>query len=107
MKTKKEVTKLLKSIVQKFNFKDAEVNTSILKEGFTQTDDFFIFHNTPDQNQNENAMMTDHIIQTYLSTDTFAIEKDFPKTLKRALIKYNASIPSSAQVERLFRRACF
>jgi len=101
---KKEVTELLKSIVQKFNFKDAEVHTSILKEQkvLRKTDDFFIIHNTPNQNQNENAMMTDHIIQTYLSTDTFATEKDFPKALKCAFIRYNTSIPSSAHVERLF-----
>ena len=47
-------------------------------------------------------MITDHIIKTYLSTDTFATEKDFSKALKRAFIKYNTSIPSSAHVERFF-----
>jgi len=32
-----------------------------------------------DQNRNKNAIITDYIIQTYLSTDAFATEKDFPK----------------------------
>jgi len=79
-----------------------EVHTTLKEQKvLRKPDDFFIFHNTLDQNQNENAMITDHIIQTYLSTDTFVTEKDFLKALKRAFIKYNTSI-SSAHVERLF-----
>jgi len=37
-----------------------------------------------------------------LLVDAFATEKDFPKALKRAFIKYNTSISFSAHVERLF-----
>lgn len=92
---KTKLTDLLKSIVQEFNHENYVVYSSTSKKQVLnktdKTDEFFVFNKTLDQNQNDKSTI-EYITQTYLSTDMFATEKNFPKALKCFFIKCNMSI---------------
>ena len=74
------------------------------KKDEVKQNDFFVFKKPQKRNNVKNGIR--EMVDRYLLSDT---EEDFASTLnnfplpiKRAFIKYNTSVPSSAHVERLF-----
>src|SRR5580765_2527135 len=63
-------------------------------------DNFYVFKRKKTNTTQSNNISS--IIENYLYSNKYDDIKYDPPALKRAFIKYNTSVPSSAHVERLF-----